>query len=275
MKPVANPPLDRGCRPSATGEIFRVSGLHVRARGKTILRDVNVTIAPHQVFGIIGPSGAGKSTFLRCLNRLTDLTPELEVRGQIDYCGRSIHASSVNPDDLRARIGFLFQQPVVFPKNILENTLFGLRHLRRLSRSDAAAAAERALTEAALWKEVRDRLHDSALTLSVGQQQRLCLARALACEPEVILMDEPTSALDPKSTAAIEELILQLKTQHTIVLVTHNVPQARRLTDWLACLCVRDGAGTIAETACCDALLENPQCQEVVEYLSSGLTLTT
>ncbi len=257
---------------STDEEVFRVTDLTVSARGQTILSKVDVSIKARQVFGIIGPSGAGKSTFLRCLNRLTDLTPELKVRGQIEYRGRSIDDPAIDPDALRAQIGFLFQQPVVFPKSVRENVVFGLRHLRRLSRTALAEAAERALREASLWNEVRDRLHNSALTLSVGQQQHLCLARALASQPEVILMDEPTSALDPKSTAAIEELILKLKARHTIVLVTHNLGQARRVTDWLACVCLRDGAGTIAETACCDALLENPQCQEVVEYLSSGAT---
>lgn len=248
--------------------VFRVENLSVAARSQAILQDVSVSIPPHQVFGIIGPSGAGKSTFLRCLNRLSDLTPELTVRGRIEYRGTSIYSPSLGPDALRARIGFLFQQPVVFPKSILENAVFGVRHLRRLSKRQLAETAERALTEAALWTEVRDRLRDSALTLSVGQQQRLCLARALATNPEVILMDEPTSALDPKSTAAIEELILTLKERLTIVLVTHNIAQARRVTDWLACMCVRDGVGTIAESACCDAMLGDPQCQEVVEYLS-------
>ncbi|MDQ6655009.1 MAG: phosphate ABC transporter ATP-binding protein [Verrucomicrobiota bacterium] len=272
MKPADNAPLVENA--ARAGEVFRIAGLNVSAHGKAILRDVNVTIRARQVFGIIGPSGAGKSTFLRCLNRLTDLTPELQVRGEIEYCGRSIRDRAIDPDALRARIGFLFQQPVVFPKSIRENVLFGLRHLRRLSRTALSAAAERALIEAALWDEVRDRLNDSALTLSVGQQQRLCLARALATDPDVILMDEPTSALDPKSTQAIEDLILKLKERHTIVLVTHNIAQARRVTDWLACVCVRDGAGTIAETACCDALLQNPQCLEVVEYLGHELSLT-
>jgi phosphate transport system ATP-binding protein len=255
---------------TATDDVFRVSDLNVTARGKTLLRDVNVSIAPRQVFGVVGPSGAGKSTFLRCLNRLTDLTPEIRVTGDVQFEGKSVRDPSVDPDALRARIGFLFQQPVVFPKSIIANVLFGVRHLRRLSRGLLAEVAERALREAALWNEVRDRLHESALALSVGQQQRLCLARALATQPQAILMDEPTSALDPKSTQAIEELILKLKERHTIVLVTHNIGQARRVTDWLACICVRDGAGTVAETACCDALLENPQCQEVVEYLGSG-----
>ncbi len=253
--------------------LFEVANLTVTARGKTILRDVNLTIRAREVFGIIGPSGAGKSTFLRCLNRLSDLLPEVRVKGNIRFDGQCIHDAAVDPDRLRARIGFLFQQPVVFPKSVLENVVFGVRHLRRLSRAELAEIAERALTEASLWSEVRDRLQESALTLSVGQQQRLCLARALAIEPEVILMDEPTSALDPKATEAIENLILKLKERHTIVLVTHNVEQARRVTDWLACICVREGAGTIVETACCDALLENPRCQELVEYLSATTAL--
>lgn len=273
MKPAPNPDLP-GTSPAVADDwVFRVSNLNVTARGRTLLRDVNVSIAPRQVFGIIGPSGAGKSTFLRCLNRLTDLTPEIRVTGEVRFHGQSVRQPGVDPDALRARIGFLFQQPVVFPKSIIENVLFGLRHLRRGSRSLFAELAERALQEAALWNEVKDRLNDSALNLSVGQQQRLCLARALATQPEALLMDEPTSALDPKSAQAIEELILKLKERHTIVLVTHNIGQARRVTDWLACVCVRDGAGTIAESACCDALLENPQCQEVVEYLGAGGTL--
>lgn len=265
--------LDSDALTRATDGVFSVSGLTVSARGHTILRDVSVSIAPRQVFGIIGPSGAGKSTFLRCLNRLTDLTPEIQVSGDIRFCGNSVHDRNVDADALRARIGFLFQQPVVFPQSILENVLFGVRRLRRGSRTSFAEIAERALREAALWVEVRDRLHESALNLSVGQQQRLCLARALAIQPEAILMDEPTSALDRRSTAAIEELILKLKERHTIVLVTHNIGQARRVTDWLACICVRDGVGVLAETACCDALLESPQCQEVVEYLGSGSNL--
>jgi phosphate transport system ATP-binding protein len=257
-----------------TEPVIQVTNLHVTVQGKPILRGINVDFQENQVFGIIGPSGAGKSTFLRCLNRLTDLTPELCLSGDVTFRGRTIRRGQMNPDELRARVGMLFQQPVVFPKSIYENVILGLRHIRRLTRAELHEAAERALIEAALWNEVRDRLNKPALTLSVGQQQRLCLARALATNPEVILMDEPTSALDPKTTQAIEELILKLKERRTIVLVTHNIGQARRVTDWLACICVRDGAGEIAESACCDAVLEDPQCQEVVEYLSRELTVT-
>ena len=242
--------------------------LEVRAGSRVLLRDVNLRVEHGQVFGIIGPSGAGKSTLLRCINRFNDLVPGLRVSGDVLLRGESIQATDVNA--LRARIGMLFQQPVVFPAAIGENVLFGAKRLRRLSRSEQIALTESALREAALWDEVKDRLRQPATTLSVGQQQRLCLARALAVQPEVILMDEPTSALDPRSTAAIEELIVRLKERHTIVIVTHNVAQARRITDWLACLCVRDGAGAIVESACCDGVLENPQCREVIEYLTGA-----
>lgn len=248
--------------------ILQTQRLTVTTGKREILRNVELSVRPGQVFGIIGPSGAGKSTLLRCLNRLIDLTPNLRADGDVLFHGHSIYRNGTDVDALRARIGMLFQQPVVFPRSIFHNVVFGVRHLRRLSHRELADTAERTLREAALWEEVKDRLHESALRLSVGQQQRLCLARTLAVGSEVILMDEPTSALDPKSTEAIEELILRLKQRHTIVLVTHNLSQARRVTNWLACLCVRDGAGEVVESACCDAMLSNPQCREAVEYLS-------
>ena len=184
------------------------------------------------------------------------------------FHGRSIYRGGTDIDSLRARVGMLFQQPVVFPKSILHNVVFGIRHLRRLPRREWPEVSERALREAALWDEVKDRLHQPALQLSAGQQQRLCLARTLATSPEIILMDEPTSALDPKSTEAIEDFIQRLKIEHTLVLVTHNLAQARRLTDWLACVCVENGAGRVVESACCDALFESPRCQAVIDYLS-------
>lgn len=252
----------------ASEPILEVRDLAVHANGRLLLRNASFAVHPGQVFGIIGPSGAGKSTLLRALNRLTDLIPGLRVTGDARLRGQSIYAAGTDVNALRARIGMLFQQPVVFPASIAENVLFGAKRLRHLNRSEQQETVERALHEAALWDEVRDRLSASALTLSVGQQQRLCLARTLAVQPEVILMDEPTSALDPRSTQAIEDLILRLKERHTIVLVTHNVAQARRVTDWLACVCVRDGAGEIVESACCDAVLDNPQCREVIDYLS-------
>lgn len=252
---------------SGSPYVLETRGLRVTAGHRPLLRDVSLRIMPRQVFGIIGPSGAGKSTLLRCLNRLVDLTPGLRVEGEVLFNARSVRAPGTDADTLRARIGMLFQQPVVFPKSIYQNVIFGLRHLGRVKRRDWPDVAEKALQEAALWTEVKDRLNEPAMRLSVGQQQRLCLARTLAVSPEVILMDEPTSALDPKSTDAIEELILRLKERHTIVLVTHNLEQARRVTDWLGCLCVRDGAGEMLETACCDEMFNHPQCCEVADYL--------
>lgn len=247
--------------------VLSVRDLAVSADGKSLLRSVGFDVLARQVFGIIGPSGAGKSTLLRALNRLADLIPALRVTGEVRLRGESIYAPGIDVNALRARVGMLFQQPVIFPTSIGDNVLFGARRLHYLTRSERRELTETALREAALWDEVKDRLHHSALTLSIGQQQRLCLARALAVQPEIILMDEPTSALDPRSTQAIEELIVRLKARHTIVLVTHNVAQARRVTDWIACVCVRDGAGEIVENACCDAVLDNPQCREVIDFL--------
>jgi phosphate transport system ATP-binding protein len=248
--------------------ILEARDIAVAANGNPLIRNVSFKVAPGQVFGLIGPSGAGKSTLLRSLNRLTDLIPGLRVTGDVLLRNESIYASGVDVNALRAKVGMLFQQPVIFPASIAENVLFGARRLRSLSRGERAELVESALTEAALWNEVKDRLRCPANSLSVGQQQRLSLARTLAVQPEVILMDEPTSALDPRSTQAIEDLILRLKERHTIIIVTHNVAQARRVADWIACVCVRDGIGEIVESACCDAVLDNPQCREVIEYLS-------
>jgi phosphate transport system ATP-binding protein len=251
-----------------TDPILRVRDLSVFAASKPLVRGVSFDVRPQQVFGIIGPSGAGKSTLLRALNRLTDLIPGLRVTGEVILGGTSIHAAGTDVNALRTRVGMLFQQPVIFPASIAENVLFGARRVHSLARGERAGVVERALRDAALWEEVRDRLRQPAQTLSVGQQQRLCLARALALEPEILLMDEPTSSLDPRSTHAIEELIERLKSRLAIVLVTHNVAQARRVTDWLACLCVREGAGEIVESACCDSMLDHPQCREVIDYLA-------
>ncbi|MHA3772160.1 phosphate ABC transporter ATP-binding protein [Verrucomicrobiota bacterium sgz303538] len=257
--------------PTASDFVLSVRGLSVRADFRMLLRNVEFDVLPRQAFGLIGPSGAGKSTLLRCLNRLNELVPGLKVSGDVRLQGTSIYSPGTDVNALRARVGMLFQQPVVFPTSIGENVLFGAKRLRSLRRAEKEELIETSLQQAALWDEVKDRLRSSALALSVGQQQRLCLARTLAVKPEVILMDEPTSALDPKSTQAIEELILQLKERHTIVLVTHNVAQARRVTDWLACVCVRDGAGEVVESACCDALLDDPQCREVIDYLAHAV----
>lgn len=247
--------------------ILSIRGLNVWAGGRQILRNVHLDIPPKGVFGIIGPSGAGKSTLLKCINRLVELVPELRVTGDVLFHNHSIYGRGRSTDDLRTRIGMLFQQPVVFPGSVYHNVIFGVRRLGVVRRSQWPEVAERALREAALWEEVKDRLRQPASRLSVGQQQRLCLARTLASQPEVILMDEPTSALDPKSTHRIEELLVALKQRHTIVMVTHNVLQARRVADWIGCICIAGDAGELLETACCDQLLDQPKCQAVAEYL--------
>ncbi|MGD9763439.1 MAG: phosphate ABC transporter ATP-binding protein [Candidatus Binatia bacterium] len=246
---------------AAAAIAFETRGLAVFAGSRPLLRSVTITIPERHVFGIIGPSGAGKTTLLRCLNRMIELDESLRLTGDVLLHGRSIFASDA--DDLRARVGMIFQQPVVFPLSIYKNVLFGVRHLRRVPRAQWPALAERALREAALWDEVKDRLHESALHLSVGQQQRLCMARALAVDPEVILLDEPTSALDRDSTQALEELILRLAATRTIVLVTHNLGQARRVADTLVCIAVTDGAGEVSACGPCADILRNREREEL------------
>lgn len=260
-------PYPSGPAPAAIEPILETHSLGVRAGVQTILRDIDLAVRPGQILGVIGPSGAGKSTLLKCLNRLIELESGLRVEGEIKLHGRSVWDASIDADELRSHIGILFQQPVVFPQSIYRNVLFGVRNLRLAPRRFWPDVAEKALRQAALWDEVKDRLRASAETLSIGQQQRLCLARTLATEPEIILMDEPTSALDPRGTRAIEDLILELGRELAIVLVTHDMNQAQRVCDHLACLCIRDGAGEILESACCADLFDNPQCRQVIDYL--------
>lgn len=239
--------------------VIHIQSLTVTAGERRLLEDVTLEIPALGVFGLVGASGAGKTTLLKSMNRLLDLTPGVRVHGQVLLRGQPVYDAAVNVDDLRTRIGILFQQPVVFPATVEANVLFGVRHSGRHSRREWPAVVERALREAALWDEVRDRLRAPAHRLSVGQQQRLCLARTLAMEPEVVLMDEPTSALDPLSTEAIEALILRLKQTRTIVLVTHNLGQARRVCDHAAIIGVRDGAGRVLATGTArDVLAEAP-----------------
>jgi phosphate transport system ATP-binding protein len=198
------------------------------------LRGVTIGMAPNSVTAIIGPSGCGKSTLLRSFNRMNDLIPGVRMSGEIRFADMDVLAPSTDVVELRRRVGMVFQRPNPFPKTIFENAAFGLRMLGIRDRSELEARVETSLQRAALWDEVRDRLDRSALQLSGGQQQRLCIARCLAVEPEVILMDEPASALDPTATARIEELILDLKQSYTIVVVTHNMQQAARISDCTA-----------------------------------------
>jgi phosphate transport system ATP-binding protein len=197
-----------------------------------VLHGIDLNVFPNQVTAFIGPSGCGKSTFLRSLNRMNDIIPGTRVEGSVRIDGHDIYAPSVDVVDLRRRVGMVFQKSNPFPKSIFENVAYGLR-INRMTRSrdELRERVEASLRAAALWEEVRDRLTTSALSLSGGQQQRLCIARALAVEPEILLMDEPASALDPIATQRIEELIYQLKTRYTIVIVTHNMQQAARVSD--------------------------------------------
>lgn len=247
--------------------ILKTRELAVHAGKKVLLHPVSLSIPRGGTYGIIGPSGAGKSTFLKSLNRLSELSPGLRVQGEVQHKGRDIYHPSVDPDSLRSEIGMLFQQPVVFPKSILANVLFGVRHLETAPRKEWAEVAEAALRKASLWDEVKDRLKKPGQQLSIGQQQRLCLARTLATNPDVILMDEPTSALDPKATEAIEELILHLESNHTIVLVTHNMRQAERLCNLVAFIGIHNGAGALlAEGNLCE-LKSQSQVPQLKDYL--------
>ncbi|HEX4346970.1 MAG TPA: phosphate ABC transporter ATP-binding protein PstB [Vicinamibacterales bacterium] len=209
-----------------------VAGMNFYYGSRRVLEGINVKIRPNEVTALIGPSGCGKSTFLRSLNRMNDTVPGARVEGEITIDDQNIYASSVDVVDLRRRVGMVFQKSNPFPKSIFDNVAYGPRinGLTR-SREEMRARVEASLKAAALWDEVKDRVHASAMALSGGQQQRLCIARALAVEPEILLMDEPASALDPIATQRIEELIYQLKTRYTIVIVTHNMQQAARVSD--------------------------------------------
>jgi|AntRauTorckE6833_2_1112554.scaffolds.fasta_scaffold18252_2 phosphate transport system ATP-binding protein len=247
--------------------ILQIRDLAVSVRRREILSKVSLDLQSGQILGILGPSGGGKSTLLRAINRLLELQPGYKVTGSILLHGKEILTSSVNPDALRERIGMIFQQPAVFPATIAQNVLFGAKRLRKLSKTERTELIEKSLREAALWDEVKDRLHESAQRLSIGQQQRLCLARTLAVDPEIVLMDEPTSALDPRAAEAVEAGIQLMKASRSVILVTHNLDQARRITDWVACLCTDSGHGQILESACCDAFFESDSCQRVFSTL--------
>ena len=231
----------------SAASILRLENVSVVAGAKPILRGVTLDVPEGSVFGLIGPSGVGKSTLLKCCNRLTDLIPGLRVEGSITFRGQSVLGRRIDADALRAKIGILFQQPAVFPRSIMANVLFGVSHLGSVPRRELPMVAERALREVALWDEVKDRLTSSAIYLSVGQQQRLCLARTLATNPDVILMDEPTSALDPQASEVIEQLILRLRGPRSVVIVTHNFAQARRVCDRVARLALVHNIGTVVE----------------------------
>ena len=211
--------------------VFAVKDLSVKYGEFRAVRDVTLDIREHEITAFIGPSGCGKTTVLRCLNRMNDFIDSAKVEGLVEYHGADLYNSEVNPNEVRRRIGMVFQKPNPFPKSIFDNVAYGPRLVGKMSKSDLNDLVERSLRRAALWDEVKDRLKASALGLSGGQQQRLCIARCIAVEPDVILMDEPCSALDPIATARIEDLMQEIKKDYTIIIVTHNMQQAARVSD--------------------------------------------
>ena len=251
----------------AADHVMEVRNLDAYYGDVKAIKDVNLPMRRNAVTAIIGPSGCGKSTLVRCLNRMHELTPGARIEGQILFDGDDINAAEVDPVELRSRIGMVFQKPNPFPKSIHANIAFGLQI--NGFRGNMAEAVERSLRKAALWDEVKDRLKESALSLSGGQQQRLCIARAIAIEPEVILMDEPCSALDPIATLAIEDLIRELKEQYSIVIVTHNMQQAARVSDETAFLMVgEDRSGYLVEFDSTEKMFTNPSHEQTEAYIT-------
>jgi len=242
-----------------------VSGMNFYYGANRVLHNITVQFQPNQVTALIGPSGCGKSTFLRSLNRMNDIVPGARVEGSVRIDDRDIYSPSVDVVDLRRRVGMVFQKSNPFPKSIFENVAYGLRINRMVkSRDELRGRVEASLKSAALWEEVSDRLHTSALALSGGQQQRLCIARALAVEPDVLLMDEPASALDPIATQRIEELIYQLKSRYTIVIVTHNMQQAARVSNVTAFFWL----GKLVECGRTDKLFTAPSEKLTEDYVT-------
>ena len=228
------------------------------------LKNINIDIADKKVTAFIGPSGCGKSTLLRTFNRMYDLYPGMSATGEINLDGQNILDKSVDVNLLRARVGMVFQKPTPFPMSIYDNVAFGVRLYESLSRSQLDERVEWALKKSALWNEVKDKLKASGLSLSGGQQQRLCIARGVATRPEVLLLDEPTSALDPISTGSIEDLISDLKNDYTIAIVTHNMQQAARVSDYTAFMYL----GEMMEMGDTDKMFTNPDRKETEEYIT-------
>jgi len=247
----------------STGKM-KTSGLNFFYGPVQALTDVHLQFHQNAVTALIGPSGCGKSTFLRCLNRMNDLIPRTRVKGHILLDDRNIYDEGTDVVLLRRKVGMVFQKPNPFPKSVFENVAYGLRVNGFHDKRRIPERVEQSLVRAAIWDEVKDRLHDSALGLSGGQQQRLCIARALAVEPEVLLMDEPASALDPIATQKIEELIEQLKQNYTIIIVTHNMQQAARVSDFTAFFFM----GKIVEVDETDVLFTRPKSKQTEDYIT-------
>ena len=250
-----------------------VADLNIYYGNFLAVQDVTVSIEPRSVTALIGPSGCGKSTFLRCLNRMNDLVPTARVEGEVVYHGEDLYRTDIDPVQVRKRIGMVFQKPNPFPKSIYDNVAYGPR-VTSMDIDDMDAHVEAALRSAALWDEVKDKLKESAYSLSGGQQQRLCIARTIATKPDVILMDEPASALDPISTSRIEDLMAELRDQYTIIIVTHNMQQAARVSDRTAFFTARpdettgNRTGLLVEYDKTAKIFSNPSDTRTEAYIS-------
>jgi phosphate transport system ATP-binding protein len=253
-----------GSEPPPGAPVLGVHALSVLAKQRRILSSINLEFPACSLTAVVGPSGCGKTTFIRALNRMVELTPGLSVEGSVTYLGQNIYDPHVNPVHVRRRIGMVFQRPTVFPTTVYENAAFGLRLIHEDEESVEKNVAE-ALRRAGLWDEVKDDLDRSALSLSGGQQQRLCIARALATRPRVILLDEPTSALDPAATQRVEATVQRLKEEVVLVLVTHNVGQAARVSDRIAFL----HSGQLVEVGATADILERPR-EKLTEQFITG-----
>jgi phosphate transport system ATP-binding protein len=255
---------DPALHPRIDKSVISVEALDLYYGSARALKEITLEIAERSITAFIGPSGCGKSTLLRCFNRLNDLVDGVRIKGKIEFHGQSIFAPEVDVNALRARIGMVFQKSNPFPKTIYDNVAYGPRIHGVTSRSELDGLVEESLKGAALWDEVKERLRESALGLSGGQQQRLCIARAIAVQPEVILLDEPCSALDPIATAKIEELMAELKQRYTLVIVTHSLQQAGRVSDYTAFLYL----GELVEYAETEELFVRPRKKQTEDYIT-------
>jgi phosphate transport system ATP-binding protein len=265
VPPVVMPrEVDEEISPEKPGEIIETRNLNLWYGETQALKDVSIRIRKNRVTALIGPSGCGKSTLLRCFNRMNELIDTCRIEGLVNFHGINIYAQGMDPVDIRRKIGMVFQKPNPFPKSVYENVAYGpkVHGLRDRKRLDAIV--EGSLRKAALWDEVKDRLHDSAMGLSGGQQQRLCIARTIAVEPEVILMDEPCSALDPIATAKIESLIDELKKQYSVIIVTHNMQQASRVSDYTGFMYL----GELVECGVTETIFEHPKEKLTENYIT-------
>jgi phosphate transport system ATP-binding protein len=262
--PEVSAPDDPALRPAITNPILDIRGLNLWYGAKQALFDISMQVPEKKITAYIGPSGCGKSTLLRCINRLNDLIDGVRTTGRLEFEGRNVFDPAIEINALRKRIGMVFQKSNPFPKSIYENVAYGLRIQGVSRKSVLDEVVERSLRGAALWEEVKDRLNESALGMSGGQQQRLCIARAIAVEPEVILLDEPCSALDPIATAKIEELMEDLKQEFTLVIVTHNMQQASRVSDYTAFMYM----GKLIEYGLTEKLFVTPLKKQTEEYIT-------